>query len=59
MTVTPLVWGYAMLVAIVYVLAALILVDNLVQLIARQHAPLNAVMIVKTIVVEYVLTLVV
>lgn len=48
-----------MLVAIVYALAALILVDNLVQLIARQHAPLNAVMIVKTIVVEYVLILVV
>lgn len=48
-----------MLVAIVYALAALILVDNLVQLIARQHALLNAVMIVKTIVVEYVLTLVV
>lgn len=59
MTVTPLVWDYVMLVAIVYALAALILVDNLVQLIARQHALLNAVMIVKTIVVEYVLTLVV
>lgn len=59
MTVTPLVWDYAMLVAIVYALAALILVDNLAQLIARQHALLNAVMIVKTIVVEYVLTLVV
>ena len=59
MTVTPLVWDYAMLVAIVYALAALILVDNLVQLIARQHALPNAVMIVKTIVVEYVLTLVV
>lgn len=59
MIVTPLVWDYVMLVAIVYALAALILVDNLVQLIARQHALLNAVMIVKTIVVEYVLTLVV
>ena len=59
MIVTPLVWDYAMLVAIVYALAALILVDNLVQLIARQHAPLNAEMIVKMIVVEHVLTLVV
>ena len=59
MTVTPLVWDYVMLVAIVYALAALILVGNLVQLIARQHALLNAGMIVKTIVVEYVLTLVV
>ena len=59
MTVTPLVWDYVMLVAIVYALAALILVDNLAQLIARQHALLNAEMIVKTIVVEYVLTLVV
>lgn len=48
-----------MLVAIVYALAALILVDNRVQLIARQLALLNAGMIVKTIVVEYVLTLVV
>lgn len=59
MIVTPLVWDYVMLVAIVYALAALILVDNLVQLIARQLALLNAGMIVKTIVVEYVLTLVV
>lgn len=57
MIVTPLVWDYVMLVAIVYALVALILVDNLVQLIARQHALLNAGMIVKTIVVEYVLTL--
>lgn len=57
MTVTPLVWDYVMLVAIVYALAALILVDNLVQLTVRQHALLNVGMIVKTIVVEYVLTL--
>lgn len=57
MIVTPLVWDYVMLVAIVYALVALILVDNLVQLIARQHALLNAGMIAKTIVVEYVLTL--
>ena len=59
MTVTQLVWDYAMLVAIVYALAALILVDNLVRLTARQLALLNAGMIVKMIVVEYVLTLVV
>ena len=59
MTVTQLVWDYVMLVAIVYALAALILADNLVQLTARQHALLNAGMIVKTTVVEYVLTLVV
>lgn len=59
MIVTPLVWDSVMLVAIVYALVALILVDNLVQLIARQHALLNAGMIVKTIVVEHVLTLVV
>lgn len=57
MTVIPLVWDYVMLVAIVCALAALILVDNLVQLTARQHALLNVGMIVKTIVVEYVLTL--
>ncbi len=58
MTVTPLVWDYAMLVAIVYALAALILADNLVQLTARQHVLLNVVMTVKMIVAVFVLPLV-